>query len=291
MRTAVMRVILNALPCLFMSYVRVRVRAIAPFLGVISAVFVFASWLITNGLEARARTASATAREALRSQQEFSLHSEILRRFDNLDKQLTRLETRDRVPEKLALSPEERLAASSYQYQWIDVWSGDIARLQQLAGNIHDLAENVPRASELSSKSNEAFGAIQKCSQAFYSATTANRRRFSALTSGTDVISLSHPPPSASEIADFFESAFRVAERQVDACKTHESVLLEIADELHSTLERRARYYASAATVALYLSYIVFAVGSILAIYGKLLEVREAQRKQAEQARLSSAAS
>jgi len=243
--------------------------------GYIAAVVIFISWLISNGfvtaLEEDTQTMDAVQSEQTQVQQ-FSNLSDgqraLLRRMADIEDSLDKLRNEGKHTEAREQNDEDEADA---EQKWVESFQSDSAQLVESAEELEELAKRVQPSADLeqsvesSLQRAKVFDAdVQKEANAYKQEKKAGQ----SLELGQGDANAEGRKKYDKQISADFERIVQMEEKfdEID----HQMVSLY--DKMDSYITERRKRSAKHATVASFIAYVFYAVGTVIGGLGKWLE-------------------
>ena len=243
--------------------------------GVTAATLILVSWIVSNTLLDSAKAARERMQNILSAQRDFHRFSIVSQHLRNFEKQLTRIEnvvhssTEGQVPEHA-----QRLTDAISYLHWTQVYWADVNDLIEFTFEIERLSKPVSVGdkfkTELKAISTEIWN-IQERFQTLRKDYEANQIKLL----GQDGISMertTHEQVDSLQplIMEYWQSVRKV----IAGLLPLENRLLKLSSSLSDKATASAEAAEAWATRAQYGAFCLYFIGSILAIWGKLLEAK-----------------
>ena len=241
----------------------------------IAAVVIFISWLISNGfvraLEEDTQTMDAVQSEQTQAQQ-FSNLSDgqraLLRKIADIEDSLDKLRNESKHTEAGKQNHEDEADAKQ---KWVESFQSDSAQLVESAEELEELAQRVEPAADLeqsvesSIQRAKAFDAdVQNGANAYKQETKAGQ----SLESGPDEAKAEGRKKYDEQISADFERIVKMEEKFDEL----DEQIVSLYGKMDSYITERRKRSAEHATVASFIAYVFYAVGTVIGGLGKWLE-------------------
>jgi|SRR6185295_5468796 len=243
--------------------------------GYIAAVVIFISWLISNGfvtaLEEDTQTMDAVQSEQTQVQQ-FSNLSDgqraLLKRMADIEDSLDKLRNEGKHTEAGEQNDEDEADA---EQKWVESFQSDSAQLVESAEELEELAKRVQPSADLeqsvesSLQRAKVFDAdVQKEANAYKQEKKAGQ----SLESGQGDANAEGRKKYDKQISADFERIVQMEEKFDDI----DQQMVSLYDKMDSYITERRKRSAKHATVASFIAYVFYAVGTVIGGLGKWLE-------------------
>ena len=250
----------------------------------IAAVVIFISWLISNTfvttLEADTQTMDAVQTEQAQAEQFSNLSNgqrELLRQIADIADSLDKLRNEGKHTEAGEQNDEDGAAA---EQKWVESFQSDSAQLVENAEELEELAKRVQPTADLeksiesSIQGAKAFDAdVQKEANAYKQGKKAGQ----SLESGQDDANAESRKKYDEKMRADFERIVKMEEKY----DQHNHQIVSLYDQMTTYITKRRDRSAEHSTVASFIAYVFYGIGTVIGGLGKWLENRNKARSPA----------
>jgi chromosome segregation ATPase len=241
----------------------------------IAAVVIFISWLISNSfvraLEEDTQTMDAVQSEQTQAQQFSSLSGgqrDLLRKMADIENSLDKLHNESERTAAEGQGDEDEVDA---EQQWVESFQADSAQLAKSSKELEELAKRVEPPGDLdlpiksSVQQTEAFNAkVQREANAYKQAWETSRSTESGQAE-TDAEGRKKHDKQMS-------AAYKALTKMEQEFDKLDQQVVSIYDKLDSYVSERRESSAKSATVASFIAYVFYALGTVIGGLGKWVE-------------------
>jgi hypothetical protein len=249
------------------------------FFGVIAALIIFASWLISNTFVSRLE-ADTRAMDAVRNEQTlFQQFSSLSSDQRTLIKSSTRIEIRLRELYANLIrhsgSVEMKLNSAIAELKWIDDFQSDVNDLSRSAQRLGELADRIPLQQTTRQDVNSSVEKAKALAKQFQAERDnfkeEERKLIASFKAGTNAMTDEESDSYTSLINSHSEKVEGVLNKYEDI----NSEILSKYEEIYRQSLGRRRYSAQLANLSGWIAYVFYALGTAIAVYGKWLETKK----------------
>jgi hypothetical protein len=246
------------------------------YFGVAAAILIFVSWIISTTLSDRMKEAKARVSEITAADQAYKRHADLLLAHRNAEKQLTRIESRLGLPADVQInSIGQKVIDLTNRIQWTEVWGDDINDLFGFAVLLRDFSDSLPASRDLRATVGDAMTQVDALADIYETRSKDFRAKHRSIMSGDSVRVRDVTQETYLQLQSLTDSHYKETEGLVQQVYPLQNKILTLASILRGEAKQKAERFALGATISQWLAYGCYVLGTLLAIYGKALEVKK----------------